>query len=356
MVMILVATTSLSGQDAPGSLIKEDSIRTNQGWVRPWDRVTIIAPEEGKVIDGVFTRKGSKLSKVRLPKGNWICDLKKFMRNKDGQDFLVVYGHEFRTELYLLVKAEKENFLIERQRLLSQVKARMTMLDWADSVWVEGRNYFLRRWDTFMYFNQEFDEHSSGWITRTQRSTRYQETGVFSGGIATEKFRFYMNKLDSAYFIGFTEEETGKSLYYPIDQLRDIRVSIRKNERPFWSYRFEDWERLDQDSLNFQESKFAKDQKISLTPTNGEFGHIFRMEVHQGKSTPVKVSVSELREDFEPDSFRINRFYDVLMNGKYVKLVEILGKLKVRLGGEAPVVGYLICESGYEKDVNLKSD
>jgi hypothetical protein len=339
-------------------VLKSDSIETAQGWIRKWDCLSLLSVNHGKALEYAYIKKGYRLTKVKLPPGEWKCDLKGFMRNRQGQEFLLVYALEFRQEFLLMVKGDVERFIIHKNRKLEEIEVDMEILPWADSVYLDGRKRFVRRWDAILYANQEGDEYSIGWMTQEIRSIRARQAGLFDRGvIGTQQFDFFRNKVDSTFWIGFTEGMGRKRYYYPIDSLSNFRISIKRNERPFWSNRFKNWSLSNQKAMRINDVILVSESKVEfLSCQEGTFKFLFRIAVVSNVARPVRISEREIRENFIEGTFRLHRFYEVDMNGRPVQVIEVLGKKKMEGLFESPLVGYLLLEEGFEKEVDIESN
>lgn len=356
LVVILLSNGLVKAQEIPKEKIEEDSIQARQGWIRKWDAISLVSLKEGRSLENVFLRKGNRLTKVKLPTGEWPCYMRSFMRNSKGQDFLVLYVPAFRERFYVLVKTEVERFRIVRKRKLNLVDVDMKRLAWADSVYIEGRGKFLRKWDSVLFSNQEGDDYSPGWLTMEVRSTKAWETGLFEKGvIGTQSLDFYRNDVDSTFWIGFKDGMGNRRYFYPIDSMSNFRVSIRKNRRPFWSNRIENWRRIDQDSITVQGRNIRKDGRVDLLNyPDGKYEHLFKVLGTYGNNRPVLLTEAEIKENFVAGTFRFNRFYQVSLNGEYVEVAEIIGKTKGTRSFMTPLVGYLILRNGYNEEVNFE--
>lgn len=355
LALLALGPVSLA-QEMPREKVKEDSIQARQGWIRSWDALSLISLKEGKALPNVFLRKGNRLTKVKLPTGEWPCYLKSFMRNTVGQDFMMVYVPAFQESFYVMVKTDVEQFRIRRKRKLKSVDIDMKRLNWADSVYVDGRGKFIRRWDSFLYTNQEGDDYSLGWLTMEVRSTKGRETGLFDKGvIGTEDFHFYRNDVDSTFWIGFKDGMGNRKFFYPIDSLSNFRVSIRRNPKPFWANKIENWRRIDQDTIEVRGRNIRKDCKVDLLKyPDGRYEHLFTVKGTYGQTRPVLVTEAEIKENFVAGTFRFNRFYQVSLNGDYVEVAEIIGKTRGTRSFMTPLVGYLILRNGFNEEVKFE--
>ncbi len=356
ILVVSLINVALEAQEVPTIRIKADSIESRQGWIRKWDGLSLINMRNGKALENVFLRKGNRLTKVKPPLGEWPLYLKSFMSNSSGQEFLVVYAAAFHESFYIMVKTHVENFKIRRKRKLNAVEVDMKRLSWADSVYVDGRRRFVRRWDSVLYSNQEGDDYSPGWLTMEVRSSKGWETGLFEKGvIGTQDFHFYRNEVDSSFWIGFKDGMWNRKYFYPIDSLSNFRVSIKKNPRPFWANRIENWREIAQDTIEVGGREIRKNCRVNLAKyPDGRYEHLFKVKGSYGNTRPVLLTEAEINENFVTGTFRFHRFFQVSLNGDFVEVAEIIGKTRGKNSFLTPLVGYLLLSNGFNEEVNFE--